>query len=115
VPQGPSRGPSYHVPKRTSSYRDALFETDEYRSVQERIRANVKRIREERGWTQQEAAERCERMSYQHFSQVESGKTNLTLVTLCRVARGLGVDIVDLVVPMRTRLRGRADDRPARR
>lgn len=84
------------MPKRGPSYRDTFFELAEYADAQARLRANLRRLREERGWTQAEAAERCG-MSFQQLSQVESGRSNVTLVTLCRLARGLGVDLADLV------------------
>lgn len=84
------------MPKRGPSYRDAFFEAPEYADAQARLRENLRRIRGERGWTQAEAAERCG-MKFQHLSQLESGRSNVTLVTLCRVARGLGVDIADLI------------------
>lgn len=92
------------MPKRDSSFRDLLFEAPEYIDAQARLRANLRRIREAHGWTQAEAAERCGGMSYQHFAQVESGRSNITLVTLCRVASGLGVDVVELLAG------GAADD-----
>lgn len=99
MPQGEPRDSAFGVPKRGSTFRDPLFEAPEYLALQERLRENLRRIRQERGWTQAEAAKRCGRMSYQHFAQLESGRTNVTLVTLCRIAGGLGVDVVELLGP----------------
>lgn len=96
MPQGARAWFRGGVPKRGPSYRDALFEAPEYADAQARLRANLRRLREERAWTQAEAAERCG-MKFQQLSQVESGRSNVTLVTLCRLARGLGVDVAALL------------------
>ena len=98
------------MPKRDSTYRDPLFETPEYAGAQARLRANLQRIRKERGLTQDAAAKLCGGMSYQHFAQLESGRSNVTLVTLCRVACGLGVDVAALLAePPATAPHGRAE------
>ncbi len=85
------------MPKREPTYRDPLFEAPEYLGTQARLRANLQRLRRERGLTQDAAAKLCGGMSYQHFAQLESGRSNVTLVTLCRVASGLGVDVAALL------------------
>lgn len=55
----------------------------------------VAELRAAHGWTQQEAAERL-RMPVKNLQRIEGGM-NLTLKTLVRLARGLGVRARDLL------------------
>jgi transcriptional regulator with XRE-family HTH domain len=50
----------------------------------------VAEIRRQLGWTQQDAAEKLG-MPLKNWQRLEEGKMNVTLRTLVRVARGLGV------------------------
>jgi transcriptional regulator with XRE-family HTH domain len=64
----------------------------------------MERLREERNWTQQEAAERCGLGSKQRWHAVVHGdKTgrhldNVKLNLLYEIAEGLGVDPAELLV-----------------
>jgi transcriptional regulator with XRE-family HTH domain len=74
----------------------------------------VAEIRRQRGWTQQDAAEHL-RMPLKNFQRLEEGKMNVTLRTLVRIARGLGVYARALLDepqarPKRRRGRPRKDD-----
>ena len=63
----------------------------------------IAEIRRERGWTQQEAADRL-KMEPQSLQRLERG-TNLTIRSLARIAGVLGVPTVALFEPPKTRER----------
>ena len=56
---------------------------------------NCARLRKERGWTQEELAERSG-LSQQYLSDLERGKRNPTVVTLYELAQALKVAPVEL-------------------
>ncbi len=85
-----------------------------YRAVVERVASNVRRLREARGWTQEEAAFRCAELDPTVFRVVEAARSNITAVTLARLAAGFGVDVRDLfdpAPPLVKRKRGRPTKR----
>jgi len=59
---------------------------------------NTARIRNVRGLTQEQLAERCG-LSQQYLSGLERGRRNPTIVTLYEIAVALEVSHVDLVAP----------------
>jgi len=59
---------------------------------------NVKRIRQDRGLTQEELAERSG-FSQQYISGLEQGRRNPTVVSIYELANALGVSHMDLVRP----------------
>jgi len=59
---------------------------------------NVRRIRNERGLTQEQFAD-VSGFSQQYISSLENGRRNPTIVTLHELANALGVSHVDLVQP----------------
>ncbi len=59
---------------------------------------NVKRIRLEKGLTQEQYAERSG-FTQQYISGLEQGRRNPTVVTVFELAHALGVGHVDLVLP----------------
>lgn len=64
-----------------------------------RIAANARHLRTERGWTQEEAAQRCDGLSPYVYRQVEGALTNLTAATVARLVRGFAVDVAALFAP----------------
>lgn len=56
------------------------------------IGARIRVIRQARGWTLAEAAKQSG-LRYQHIQQIETGLLNVTLITLIRLAEGLGVPV----------------------
>jgi transcriptional regulator with XRE-family HTH domain len=54
------------------------------------IAANVRRLREDRGLTQEQLAERLH-SNFRYVQRVERGEMNLTVVKLAALAEGLGV------------------------
>jgi transcriptional regulator with XRE-family HTH domain len=59
---------------------------------------NVKRIRQEKGLTQEQLAERSG-FSQQYISGLEQGQRNPTIVSLYELATALGVSHMELVRP----------------
>jgi transcriptional regulator with XRE-family HTH domain len=68
--------------------------TDEV--LRQRVRVNVRRLRQAAGLTLKAAAQRAE-LHWRHWQKLEAGTVNLTLVTLARVALALGVDPTTLL------------------
>lgn len=62
------------------------------------VGSNVKRLRLQRGWTQEEFAARCG-FSQQYLSDLERGRRNPTIVSVYELAQALGVSHVELVTP----------------
>jgi transcriptional regulator with XRE-family HTH domain len=60
------------------------------------VGGNVKRVRQEKGLTQEELAERSG-FSQQYISGLEQGRRNPTIVTLYELAVALGVSHLDLL------------------
>lgn len=72
-----------------------LYEGETYRALQARLARNVKRLRERRSWTQEEAAHQLG-MSTRLYQRAESREANLTLSTIARISEGFEVDVVEL-------------------
>lgn len=72
------------------------------KAMRDRLATNARRIREEEGFSQGQAAKRAG-MSLRSYQRVEEGGTGPTpprLATVARVAFALGVDPVDLFQPI---------------
>ncbi|MEG1371359.1 MAG: helix-turn-helix transcriptional regulator [Mucinivorans sp.] len=71
-------------------------ETDVYISeVAKEVASNIRRLRNERGISQRDLAAWCN-FEYPNMCRIESGRTNVTLQTISRVAFALGVDVREL-------------------
>lgn len=81
-------------PARAAFYRDPA-----YLDLLDRIGANLRRLREARGWTQEECAHRCGDMAPPLLRRIELASTNVTAVTVTRLCKGLGVDPSELFLP----------------
>jgi transcriptional regulator with XRE-family HTH domain len=55
----------------------------------------IRRIREERGMTQDEAAEKCG-LHRTYYSGIERGIRNVALVNIGRIAKGLKTSLPDI-------------------
>jgi len=62
---------------------------------------NVRRLREKRGWTQEQFAD-FSGFSQQYISGLERGHRNPTVVTLYELSIALGVSPRDLIRPTKT-------------
>jgi transcriptional regulator with XRE-family HTH domain len=57
---------------------------------------NLRDHRVAKGWSQEELADRCD-LHRTYIGSVERGERNVTLGTLERIARALGIDPLDLL------------------
>ena len=68
------------------------METDKkYQKLISRIAANIKRVRESKGLTQEEMTKFG--FNYRHYQKVESGRHSINLYTLYRLAEHFDVEI----------------------
>jgi len=65
------------------------------RDINERVGLNIRKIREERGLTQEKLAEFAD-LHRAYIGQIERGEKNVGLKNLERIAKALKVDIKDL-------------------
>lgn len=69
----------------------------------ERVACNLRRIRKDRGWSQEDLAE-ASGLDRTYISGIERGKRNPTVLVLEKIAAGLGTDPVDLLaMPRKSR------------
>ena len=69
--------------------------TDAYITVTAGLARTVRKIRLAKGWTLEHAAEQMS-LDLKHLQKIEAATVNVTLVTLTRIASGLGVEVGDL-------------------
>lgn len=67
-----------------------------YEEEIKKIAANIKKIRLSKGLTVQELAWRCD-IERSNMSRIESGRSNLTVKTLCVICRALNIELSDLL------------------
>jgi XRE family transcriptional regulator, regulator of sulfur utilization len=65
-------------------------EKERAEAVMSDVGARIAEVRRDRGWTQQEAADRL-RIEVQSMQRIERGGSNLTIRTLVKIANCLGV------------------------
>lgn len=82
--------------KRRKSERQPQYASPTYRALLARIARSVRAHRLARGWSQEEAADRCG-MSTRLFQQVEAGASNLTMTTVARLLDGLEIEASELL------------------
>jgi len=75
---------------------------------------NVKRVRLDKGLTQEQFAERSG-FTQQYLSDLERGRRNPTVVSLFELSQALGVDPVTLVTPDEEALAGDAQRAKSRK
>ena len=61
------------------------------RDLSRRLARNVARLRAQQGLTLMNLAARAD-LHLRHLQKIEAGESNATLVTIARLAKGLGVD-----------------------
>lgn len=71
--------------------------TRSYRLTAKGLGLRVRELRQGSGWTLERAAEAMQ-LDLTHLQKIEAGKLNVTLVTLVRIADGLGASVRDLFV-----------------
>ncbi len=62
----------------------------------------MRELRQEHGWTVEEASERFG-IEPAHVRRIEAGRTNPSLATLVSIARGLALELNDLLVEVPVR------------
>src|SRR5262245_30444352 len=67
-------------------------------AILQEVATNVRNARRARDWSQDRLAREAD-VSRRMLVAIESGETNVSLGTLCRVAVALGVPFVDLIRP----------------
>jgi transcriptional regulator with XRE-family HTH domain len=82
--------------------------------VQERVAWNLRRLRVERGLSQEKLAIDAE-LERRHVGAIERAEENPTVATLDRLAAILGVDVVELLVRPRPGAKAPHGLRPGRR
>jgi transcriptional regulator with XRE-family HTH domain len=68
-------------------------------SARQRLSANLKHLRKERGLSQEKMAELAD-FHRTYISQLERCVTNISIDGLERVANALGVDVIELLKPI---------------
>ena len=63
--------------------------------LQKRLGTNVKRLRKEKGWVQEDM--RDFGMNYRYFQSIEGWEANATLDTLLKLAKAFKVSVIDLL------------------
>ena len=66
-----------------------------YHDLRKRVARNVVRIRSTHGFTFEELGRRSG-LHWRHVQKVEAAEANITLLTVARLAEGLGVDAAEL-------------------
>lgn len=69
--------------------------TPRYRAEVRGLGARVRMLREDRGWTLEQAAEAMN-LDLKHLQKVEAGLLNVTMVTLVRIAVGFEEPLSEL-------------------
>lgn len=67
-----------------------------------RVAANVRRLREAKKFTVEEAADRAG-IHWRHWQKVEAGETSATLRTVARISNGLEVEPGELLAAVPTK------------
>lgn len=71
-------------------------ESASFRHVALQLGRRVRELRQDRGWTVEEAAERFG-IEPAHVRRIEAGRTNPSLATLVSIARALSTELADLL------------------
>lgn len=71
-------------------------------SARQRISENLKRLRNEQGLSQEKTAELAD-FHRTYISQLERCVTNISIDGLERLAHALGVDVVELLSPIKSK------------
>lgn len=86
--------------RKRKAEREEQYRSPEFARLQGRLAKNLRALRREYGWTQEDAAHACS-MSVRLFQGLEAGRTNATLTTLARLVEGFEVDVGQLFAPGR--------------
>ncbi len=65
-------------------------------SYRSRLGKRIRKLRSQRGWSQEEFSDVCS-INRSYMGRIERGELNLTLDSLEKVARGLGISVSALL------------------
>lgn len=65
-------------------------------NAKDRVRKNIVKLRQEKGWTQEKLAIEAD-ISKSTLCTIESGKQNPTIVTIEKIAKALKVKLVEII------------------
>ena len=68
--------------------------------VRKRFGGRIRELRAEKGWSQEELADRCG-LHRTYIGAVERGEQNISLVNIDRLATTLGVSLSEFFAPLR--------------
>ncbi len=68
----------------------------EMQEIQARLGRKIRRLRQEKGWSQEEFADKCG-IGRAHMSLIERGQQNLTLATLHTICDVLGTSMATIL------------------
>ena len=71
-------------------------QTPAFRQASRRLARRVRALRQQKGWTQERAAERIG-IEPAHVRRIEAGKANPSLAVLVSVARAFGLTVPELL------------------
>ncbi len=69
----------------------------EFNTIYSTIGDNIKKYRLEKGWTQQDLANRCKSTNREKISRMENSRSDYMLSTLLDVCEALGLELGSLV------------------
>ena len=72
------------------------YVSDTYENIKDNIAKNIARLRKEKGISREYIAEDAD-VSRQYIAQIEKGERNVSLETLSKIARSLGVNVEFLI------------------
>ncbi len=67
--------------------------------VRKRFGGRIRELRAEKGWSQEELADRCG-LHRTYIGAVERGEQNISLVNIDRLATTLGVSLAEFFAPL---------------
>jgi transcriptional regulator with XRE-family HTH domain len=68
-----------------------------FQDLRHRVARNLARLRTSRGFTFEMLGNRAG-LHWRHLQKIEAGESNVTLVTIARLADGLAVDVTELML-----------------
>ena len=72
------------------------YVSDTYENIKDNIAKNIARLRKEKGISREYIAEDAD-VSRQYIAQIEKGERNVSLETLSKIARSMGVNVEFLI------------------
>ena len=65
--------------------------------LRKKLGLRIRQLRKIKGWTQEALAEKAD-LDYKYLGAIERGEKNLTLANIEKIAKGLGVEVYQLLL-----------------